>query len=198
MNHLKSVKSKDLKLENSKKEFQFNIGLAILRPILAFLVVATHTYNKSFLQGIWKYLYINTQKMHFHITIFIIISFYFSYNTLVSNNYKKKLKRFGRILIPYFLWPTIIYFFNKYLKIFFNIKRNITLKSLKRQFIYGLGFLFPLYFQWSLSFLNIFHILIILLSRKHCIFILIIFSIISFNCQYNGINLLYFTLLFKL
>ena len=105
---------------------------------------------------------------------------------------KKKIKRFERILIPYFLWPTIIYFFNKYLKIIFNVKRNITFTDLKKQFRIGNGFMFPLYFQWSLTFLNIFHILIIWLFRKHCIFILIILSIISFNCQYNGVNVLYF------
>ena len=191
MNYLKPNKSKDLKLKNSKKEFQFNIGLAILRPILAFLVVVTHCYNRNFYQGVLKLLYINSQKIHFHIRIFIIISFYFSYNTLISNDYKKKLKRFERILIPYFLWPTIIYFFNKFLKKFFNIQRNITFTDLKKQFKGGIGFIFSLYFQWSLTFLNIFHILIIELFRKHCIFILIILSIISFNCQYNGVNLLY-------
>ena len=171
MNYLKPNKSKGLKLKNSKKEFQFNIGLAILRPILAFLVVVTHCYNHNFYKGVMKLLYINSQKIHFHIRIFIIISFYFSYNTLISNDYKKKLKRFERILIPYFLWPTIIYFFNKFLKKIFNIQRNITFTDLTKQFKGGMGFIFSLYFQWSLTFLNIFHILIIELFRKHCIFI---------------------------
>jgi hypothetical protein len=192
MNYLKPIKSKDLSIKNPKKEFHFNIGLAILRPILAFLVIVTHCYNHNLYQGILKLLYINSQKIHFHIRIFIIISFYFSYNTLISNDYKKKLKRFERILIPYFLWPIIIYFFNIFLKKIFNIGRNITFTDLKKQFIGGSGFIYSLYFQWSLALLNIFHMLIILLFRKHCIFILIILSIISFNCQYNGINLLYF------
>ena len=190
MNHPNLDKSKINQYYN--KKFQFDIGLGVIRPFLSFLVIVTHCYNKHYLQGIWKILYINTEEIHFHIRIFIIISFYFSYNSIVSKEYKSKLNRFGRIFIPYFLWPIIIFFFNKCLKKIFKIIKNITFKDLKNQFNGGNGFIFPLYFQLCLSILTISHIIIILLFRKHCIFILIILSLISFNFQYNRLNLLFF------
>ena len=192
-NYSKSKKiSKLKKSKKTKKEFKFDIGLAILRPILSFLVIITHCYNKNYLQGFWKSLYLNVERARFHIQIFIIISFYFTYNTLVSNDLTKKLKRFERIFIPYFLWPTIIFFLNKYLKKLFRISEIITFNMLKGQFISGYGFLFPLYFQLCLGILTIIHIIIISLFRKNYVFILIILSLISFNIQYNGMNLLYF------
>ena len=201
MNHLKSKKSKYIKIKKTKnitkstklkKEFQFDIGLGILRPILAFLVIMTHAYNPYYARGNWRLIYVNTKKLHFHILDFIIIAFYFSYNTLVSNDYIKKLKRFIRIYIPYFAWPTIIVLSNKHLTKICKIKRTLTFKDLKNQLISGSGFIYSFYFQWSLSVLTILHIIIILLFRKHCIFILMIISIIAFHCEYNGITLVYF------
>ena len=54
---------------------KYNYGVEILRVFLAFMVVIDHFYkNKK------KYTY----TLYYHIPTFFIISFYFTYNTLVS------------------------------------------------------------------------------------------------------------------
>ena len=123
------------------------------------------------------------------------MSFYFSYKTLVSNDCKKKLKRLERLCIPYFLWPVIYFFLNKYLIKYFKIKTRITITiiDLKLQLLYGFKYIFSLWYQWNLIFITISFILIILIFPKHYNFILIILSIISFIYQYNGKNFLYFS-----
>lgn len=104
-----------IELIEEKKELQFNIGLAILRPILQFFVILTHCYNYNLATGVWELLIIKFNKFGFHVLIFFLMSFYFSQNTLSSSNRKKKFQRFERICIPYFLWPIIIYYLNKLL-----------------------------------------------------------------------------------
>ena len=191
----KEPKQKIAKLEETKKikkVFNFEIGLAILRPILSFIVVESHCHNKSYLQGIWKFLFVSTEKTFFTIRIFMIMSFYFTYNTFLSKDYKKLFKRFERIFIPYFLWPLLFLFFNKYLKKLFKINVIININTLKNQFNGGCGFIFPLYFQLCLAILTVVHILVILLLKKLYNFVLIILILIVFNIQYNGKNLFYF------
>ena len=188
----KKRKYTKLKQKKIKKylDTEFNIGLAILRPILALLVVITHFYNINNAKYIWKLIYKRTFRFFFHVRTFFVMSFYFSYKTLVSNDYKKKFKRLERICIPYFLWPIIIFFINNnLLSNFMKILKNITLEELKVQLLFGSSFIGPLWYQWNLFFVTIFFIFITLLFKNHSNFIFIMISILSFIYQYNGKNL---------
>ena len=115
-NKKKNYSALNKKSKQKITETEFNIGLGILRQVLAFLVVMTHYYKYSiFAQGYFKLIYLKTEKFYFHVPTFFIMAFYFSYKTLVSYDNKKILKRMERICLPYFLWPIIILFVNKLL-----------------------------------------------------------------------------------
>ena len=114
MNFRKNKKYIKLKsITTIKEKFTYDIGLAVLRPILSFLVVITHCYNYNSATGKWKEIIIKINHFWFHVPTFFIMSFYFSYKTLISSNYKKKFERLQRLFIPYFLWPIIVFLLNK-------------------------------------------------------------------------------------
>ena len=79
---------------------KINYSLELLRLILSFWVVLQRTYKT-----IPKF-----NKAKFHVPAFMIISFYyFYYNTLKIKNIIKINQRFQRILIPYIIWPILIF-----------------------------------------------------------------------------------------
>ena len=114
-----------IKTKIIKKESEFYIGLAFLRPILSFCVIMGHFYNVSHSKGKWAKFIMRTETFRFHVRVFFIMSFYLSYKTIVSNDLKKKLKRLERLLIPYIIWPIIIFFLNNFLIIFIIHNNNI-------------------------------------------------------------------------
>ena len=119
------------KSKKEKTEFIFDIGLGILRLILAFLVVISHCYNFELATGKWKEIIQKTETLSFHVRLFFMMSFYFSYKTLVSYNYKKIFDRFLRLFIPYILWPIIILLLNNNLLIKFSkIKKSLSQKKI--------------------------------------------------------------------
>ena len=196
MNFRKNKKYIELKsITTIKENFTYDIGLAVLRPILSFFVIVTHCYNYDSANGKWKELIIKTNHFWFHVPTFFIMSFYFSYKTLISSNYKKKFERLQRLFIPYFLWPIIVFLLNKLLKVFSLSKLDIKLRELKFQLLYGVGEngLGILWFQWNLIFITLLFIIIIFIFKKNYNSIFIIITITSFIYQYNGKNRLYFT-----
>lgn len=98
-----------------------NIFLALLRMYCSFLVVNAHYYKPS--QNIIKNILYNS----IHVPIFFIMSFYFCLNLFKSKNLQKIKLRYERIIIPYFIWPIIMWFFNNFL--FFILKFNIKFYS---------------------------------------------------------------------
>ena len=82
-----------------------NLGLCILRMILAFWVVVVHLKinNKKLMKIILK--------NNFHVPTFMNMSFYFFFNNLFSRNINKMKIRFIRLLIPYTIWPLLKLFF---------------------------------------------------------------------------------------
>ena len=189
----KNIRVKLKKVKDIKKEPVFEIGLAILRPFLALFVVMTHCYNYNLVTGKLRMIIIKTDRLFFHVRIFMTMSFYFSYKALSSNDFFRKIKRLERLFIPYFIWPLIIFFTNKYLKNFFRLNQNITLNDLKIQLLTGAGFLPAFWYQWDLIFLTISFSLIIILFRNHYNFISLIISLIAIIYQYNGKNRQYFS-----
>ncbi len=169
---------------NIKKK-KFDINLAILRIYLSFLVVNSHCLKRKNIEN--KYL----SKLllnNIHVPIFFIISFYFCYNLLISNNIKKIKQRFERILLPYFIWPLIIWILNNLISFFLKNNLKNTFNDLKMQLLAGHCFMTVLWFQYNLIFTTLLFLIIILLFKQKTILILINLWNIAFFFQYSNIN----------
>ncbi len=184
----KGYKKLNKKRKQSKPEKTYDLGLLILRPILAYIVVMTHCYNYSYLPIRWKFIYINTERFAFPVRVFFIMSIYFSYNTLINSDYKKKFERLIRLIIPYILWPIIIFYLNRILRYFKYIKSIITVKLLIKQLLIEAPIIGALWYQWVLIFMSVLINIIILIFKNSYNFILIQLSIVAFIYQYNGKN----------
>ena len=86
---------KEMENMNSNKNKKINYSLELLRLILSFWVVLHHCCK-----------YVGKYKGRFHVPTFMIMSFYFYYNTLKTKTIIKIKQRFQRISIPYIIWPT--------------------------------------------------------------------------------------------
>jgi fucose 4-O-acetylase-like acetyltransferase len=179
---------------DQKSHSKYDIGIGILRPFLSFLVIISHCYNPRNADGIWKDILFKTEGCYFHNRTFFIISLYLSYNTLVNANISKKNARLERLLIPFFIWPLIYFFANKWIIKIIEVKvhKILKYKDLKYQLLLGHGFVNPFWFQFNLIFIFIGFALIISLFKKKYNFILLLLGITSFLLQYNGKNFLYF------
>ena len=88
--------------------------------------------------------------LNYHVRVFTIISFYFSYKTLSSLNTQKISKRFQRLLIPYIIWPIIVYFVNKYVISKYIEVKIYTFEQVKQQLLVGNAIIYPLWYTWNL------------------------------------------------
>lgn len=138
--------------------YNYEIGLAVLRTILSFLVIMTHFYDFRKAQGKWKIITEKAIHFHFHVPVFFIMSFYFAYKTFISPNHKKKYERLQRLCIPYFIWPIIIYFLNKLLNKYSIRYKTFKYEDLKIQIVCGIGLgrMNILWTQWTMIFFTIF------------------------------------------
>jgi fucose 4-O-acetylase-like acetyltransferase len=143
-----------------------------------------------------SYKYINKySKAKFHIPAFMIISFYFYYNTLKSKSIIKIYLRFQRILIPYIIFPTFIFIINNLLFSLFGYSQYnkiLLLKYLLYQLILGSVYHTIFYYQFNLILFTILFTIIIFIFRKSSIFIFQILLIIGYILQYNYWNFYFF------
>ena len=95
-------------IEKQIKKKEKNIGLLILKIYLSFNVVNTHCLDFSNIQSHLRFFLTNSLPA----PTFFIISFYFFYKSLISRNINKYRQRFQRLLIPYIVWPIIIFLTN--------------------------------------------------------------------------------------
>jgi len=143
---------------------KINYSLELLRLILDFWVVIHHCY---------KYAY-KLFKGKFHVPIFMLMSFYFFYNTLKTKNSINIKKRFQRILFPYIVWPILLFIFNNIsFKLFGFSQYNtiLLLKDLLLQLIFGAQYYIVFYYQFILIFLTAIFTIISILFHKNCVFI---------------------------
>lgn len=173
------------KIINNDKKY-FDIGLSLLRVFICYFVIIAHCYNRSNSSIIFKKI---NSLFKTHVLIFFIMGFYFSYKTIISSNPKQKIDRLKRLIIPYFLWPIILWFINKIVPKDYKISKCMTIEDLIYQLLYGSRYLSVLWFQWDLIMLTIVFYLIYILFKKMFNFILIMLSISSFIYQYNGHNI---------
>ena len=71
------------------------------------------------------------------VPIFFIMPFYFCYNLFVSKNIEKYNQRFERLLLPYFIWSSIIWALNNIFRLVLKIKLSSSFKDLKIQLLIG-------------------------------------------------------------
>lgn len=172
-----------MKEQNIKKKINYSIEF--LRLILSFWVVLQHTYK-----NIHKY-----NKAKFHVPTFIIIAFYFYYNTLKIKSIIKINQRFQRIIIPYIFWPIFIYINNNLLFALFGysiFNHMIKLKRLLLQLIFGSAFHLIFYYQFILILFTLLFTIIVFIFNKSSIFIFQILLILSYILQYSYWNLNFF------
>ena len=165
---------------------QLNIGLALLKVYLAFNVVRSHNFNKKVTTN--KFILNVIIKSKIHVPCFFIMSFYFMNKDSILLDKNKYKNRFKRLLIPYILWPLIIWSLNNLLKLFFKEKYSTSFKTLKSQLLWGNNFLYQLWFQWDLIVMIIMFIIILCLFKKDCLFFLLLLLIFAYILQYSGLN----------
>ena len=114
------------------------------------------------------------------------MSFYFTCHNLLSQNPKKILSRFVRLLIPYIGWPIIIKQTNRIYNQKYKTKFPDSNEILKSQLFWGQEYLSQFWFQWDLIVTTLLFVLIIFIFRKNCLFILILILILFYYFQYSG------------
>ena len=175
------------KLYNFKRNQNYNLGIELLRMLLCFWVLINHCCiirNKT----IKKLFFIRP----FHVPTFVIISFYFFYKTVSNRDVNKIKQRFERLLIPYFIWPIIIFIINNILFYFWKIDKKVRLKLLIIQLLIGRPFLFVFWYIFNVIFISFIFIIISFIFNKNFLLILTIFGLLSYFLQYSYLNFHFF------
>ena len=164
----------------SRNNYTSNLGIEILRMILCFWVITSHYAGKKNRK---KYKILQT---FFHVPTFMIISFYFYYKTLISNDIIKYKNRLEKLLIPYIICPIIFLVISEFSFDYKKIKQLIIFLLL--QYLTGSKVYDFLWFVGILIFFGILFQIIYFLFKKRALLILQIFSLISYIMQYKEIN----------
>lgn len=171
-------------MEDKNISKQINYNFQLLRLILCIWVVIHHCCK-----------YVDHFKGKFHVPTFMIMSFYFYYSTLKTKNIARIKQRFQRILIPYIIWPILILFLNNILfKLygFSPFKKQLLIKDLVFQIVFGANYHFIFYYQFNLIFLTLLFNIISFLFNKYFIFIFQILLIVAYIFQYSYLNIFIF------
>jgi len=174
-----------IKIKNIKNKNR-NLGLELLRMILSFFIVVIHCCNVKN-KILFKLLF----EKPFHVSFFFLTSFYFSYNIFLSRNIFKIKLRFLRILIPYIIWPMIIYIINNSFYIFFGLSlynKKLLFKELVIQIILGRNYHQVFWFQFNLIFISLLFTILSFIIKEHFLLILQIIGIIAYYLQYSSLN----------
>ena len=170
--------------ETSKNKKAIDYGLAILKLIQAFLVIAAHNYNKDSTKN--KIIIFITRNRHIHVPSFWIMSFHFNCHSLLSLKLKYIIRRFLRLLIPYIGWPIITWKINHLWNKKYKTRLPDTYRELKSQLLWGREFIIALWFQWNLIAITFMFIIVIFIFRKYSLFIFHLLLVIFYILQYSG------------
>ena len=186
------MKSNDNCISYSPKKINnINFGIETLRTILSFFILTRHFLKKEFITNYLTRFIFYAQP--FYVPLFFLISFYFSFNTFSSRNINKIKLRFTRILIPYVIWPIILWIRNNKSNIFrFDFNSNM-FKSIFFQLLIGYDFYAVLWFQFDLIFISIIFSIIIFIFKNHYLKVLNIYGVFCFliNKPYEKKLILY-------
>ena len=162
-----------------------NYGIAVLRIILAFMVVLDHFYEKKKLKRIIHILY-------YHIPTFFLLSFFYTNNSFSKFNITKIKLRFERLAIPYFCWSLISWvLYNIY---FYAFKKKCyhSTKDFLSNLLNGHAFIPALWFQNIILLTTLLISIIVFSFKKYYILILQILLILAYIFQYSGLNYTFF------
>ena len=173
-----------------KKKKKINYGLELLRMMMSFWVILFHFYlpkNKIIFDII---------KNHgFHVPTFIIISFFFLYDSLNFRKIKKMKERLERLLIPYILYPILTFIVQNFLYRFFNLTSlKTSLYQLIMQFIIGRCLCPVLWFHFNLILITILFDIISLIFKNNYLSILQTLGILCYFLQLSQVNFKYFNM----
>lgn len=175
-------------VNNSRKREKF-LEIQILRMILCLWIVIHHC------SSIYNPLLKKIILSQLHVPTFFIISFYFLYNNLSNRNIKKIKLRFERLLIPYIIWPILIFMINNILFITLKLGRFnkiLSINNLIIQIIFGINIHDIFWFQFDLIMITLFYSIITFIFKRNFLFIFIILMIISYILQYCDFYYHYF------
>ena len=183
----------DLPPENEKKNkgTKRMIGIEVLRMILCFRIILLHYYSA-------KNRYLLQMKSHqFQVPCFFYISFYFLYPAISEKNTKKIKIRLERLLIPYIIYPILVWIINNlmFLLIKFNrFNRLLKLKELLLNLIVGKGIfgIGVLWFHFNLLILTLIFFISSFFLKHYFLLFFQILALISLIIQYSGINFQFF------
>jgi len=170
-----------------------HIGFAILKSFLAFDVIISHCFNKNTTKNLIILKIAKRRKIH--VPSFIIMSFYFTHNSLISHDLNKIFNRFERLLIPYIGWPFIILILFNALNYFFDLNYRCTIKNFIYQIIIAQAPNIPLHFWFLFDLIvtNMIFIFIIFIMKKYYLFAFEIVIFLSYYLQYSQLNLIFYT-----
>lgn len=174
-----------------KKIIERNYGLELLRMLLCYWVVLYHcllTTDIEFIKSL--------KRKMFHVPCFFFISFFFLFRVIIGKNIKKMILRLERLLIPYFIWPIIIWVFNNIFYCSLKISRFgkfLPFIYLAKQLIIGRLFQAQFWFLFNLLFFTImFFIQIFILKKNNFLIFTQIIAITSYFLQYSKYNYIFF------
>lgn len=78
----------------------------MLRVWLSFEVVIDHFWHQEGLTGVWAFL---SEMRCLAVPCFLLLSFYLTANRYATGDGAWLKKRFGRLCVPYFVWPLVYY-----------------------------------------------------------------------------------------
>ena len=163
----------------SKRKNNINLGIQILRTILCFWVICFHFLDKKKISYITFYI---AKKKEYHVSCFIFISFYFSYNIFSQRDIDKFKNRIERLLISYIIWPIISMFFDKIIN-----NKSFSFYNYIIHLILGSKIMIPLWYLFSMIFFSVFIFIISLIFKSKYLFIIQLSAIIIFSIQYSYI-----------
>ena len=168
-----------------------NLGIELLRMLLCFRIVLLHYYSSKnkFIKSLIR--------NRFQVSCFFFISFYFLYPTISSVNNKKIKIRLERLLIPYIIYPLVIWIINNIMFFVFKFNRYnriLTLNDLKTQIIVGRGIygIGVLWFHFNLILFTLFFFIFSFILKNYFLTIFQTMALIAYILQYNGFNYQFF------
>ena len=181
------MNTKKLNFKRKKKY----LGIEILRAFFSFNILLFHCINRN----IYSKKLINKliDIVRIALTTFFIMSFYFSYNSFISKNIIIIKQRFKRLLIPYTIWPIII-FINTNFSNILKKKPLIEIKYLYYQILISNGIYSVFWFNFNLIFISLIFIIIIFLTSRYMLVLIllgILFYLYSSSIYYKNFFLKY-------
>ena len=170
--------------EKAKLNKKINYGIEILRFFCSLWVVLVHC--SKIKREHEKYI-----RRNLHVPTFIILSFYFYYRIICKREIKKVILRFQRLLIPYFIYPSLIFLLNNFLYSIFSFgqyNKKLSIKDFYIQILLGSQYYRIFWFQFNLIFSSLIFAIISFLFKNYLIYILELLGAIAFYLHISRIN----------